>query len=359
MPQTINVTKTFLPSLSEYQDILRTAWDKSWLTNRGNLVVKLESKLKEYLNVHNFIAMANGTLPLQIAIKALNIKGEIITTPFSYVASTSTIVWEGCTPVFVDIHPEYLTIDETKIEAAITAKTSAILATHVFGNPCNVNSIEIIAKKHNLKVIYDAAHCFGVKYKGKSIFDYGDVSTCSFHATKLFHTGEGGAIFCSPDHFNVLYNHHNFGHNGPEKFHGLGINAKMSELQAAMGLAILPYMSEINQERCSLVKTYRNLLIHPKIELLKIRTDTEWNFSYFPIIFSNLGQLLRVKKGLEVNKIFPRRYFYPSLNTLPYIEGTTCKVSESISERILCLPLYYGLTSENVQKISKIVLSEL
>src|SRR5690606_31520110 len=154
---------------------------------RGVLVHELEDKLKGYLNVPHIIAMTNGTLPIQIAIKALGLRGEIITTPFSYVATTSSIVWEGCTPVFVDIHPEYLTIDELKIEAAITPKTTGILATHVFGNPCAVEKIETIAKKHNLKVIYDAAHCFGVTYKGKSIFEYGDVSTCSFHATKLFH----------------------------------------------------------------------------------------------------------------------------------------------------------------------------
>ena len=179
-------------------------------------------------------------MPLQIALKILGNKGEIITTPFSYVATTAAIVWENCTPVFVDIHPEYLTIDETKIEAAITDKTTAILATHVFGNPCNVVVIEAIAKKHNLKVIYDAAHCFEVKYNGKSIFDYGDVSTCSFHATKLFHTGEGGAMFSKNlDLQHQLFYSHNFGHNGPLAFHGLGINGKMSELQAAMGLSLI------------------------------------------------------------------------------------------------------------------------
>src|SRR5690606_1654385 len=190
----INVTKTFLPPQEEYNAILKRSWDKNWITNRGLLVQELEDELKDYLGVSNIIAMTNGTLPLQIAIKALGLKGDIITTPFSYVATTSSIVWEGCNPVFVDIHPEYLTIDETKIEAAITPKTTAILATHVFGNPCEVEAIDVIAKKHNLKVIYDAAHCFGVTYKGESLFNYGDVSTCSFHATKLFHTGEGGAL---------------------------------------------------------------------------------------------------------------------------------------------------------------------
>ena len=238
----IPVTKTFLPPQEEYQQILSRAWEKGWITNRGILVKELEEKLKSYLNVPNIIATTNGTLPLQIALKALGLKGEIITTPFSYVATTASIVWEDCTPVFVDIHPEYLTIDETRIEAAITSKTTAILATHVFGNPCEVEVIEAIAKKHDLKVIYDAAHCFGVKYKGKSIFRYGDVSTCSFHATKLFHTGEGGAIFTEMNNYmHKLFYTHNFGHKGQEDFEGLGINAKMSELQAAMGLAVFPY----------------------------------------------------------------------------------------------------------------------
>ena len=204
----INVTKTFLPPQEGYQAILREAWETGWITNRGLLVRRLEKQLKDYLDVPNIIATTNGTLPLQIAIKALGLTGEIITTPFSYVATTSSIVWEGCTPVFVDIHPEYLTIDETKIEASITSKTSAILATHVFGNPCAVEEIDRIAKKFDLKVIYDAAHCFGVSYNGESIFNYGDVSTCSFHATKLFHTGEGGALFCKDENYKALYFHH-------------------------------------------------------------------------------------------------------------------------------------------------------
>ena len=237
----IPVTKTFLPPQEEYQSILKRAWDKQWLTNRGELVLELEEKLKEYLSVKNILVTNNGTVPLQIALKLLADGGEVITTPFSYVASTASIVWENCTPVFVDIHPEYLTIDETKIESAITSKTTAILATHVFGNPCATEEIDRIASKHNLKVIYDGAHAFGVQYNGRSLFDYGDVSTCSFHATKLFHTGEGGALFCKDDVLNrKMYYSHNFGHKGQLDFHGLGINGKISELQAALGLSLLP-----------------------------------------------------------------------------------------------------------------------
>ena len=187
----IPVTKSFLPPIEEYMTQVKRAYDNEWLTNRGELVRELESKLTNYLRLDDskIICMNNGTIPIQIALKLLAKGGEVITTPFSYVATTATIVWENCTPVFVDIHPEYLTIDETKIEAAITYKTTCILATHVFGNPCNIEAIELIAKKYDLKVIYDAAHCFGVTYKGKSIFEYGDISTCSFHDSCLTSMG--------------------------------------------------------------------------------------------------------------------------------------------------------------------------
>ena len=356
----INVTKTFLPPQDEYQAILKRAWDTGWMTNRGVLVQELESTLKTYLGVSNIIATTNGTLPLQIAIKALGLQGEIITTPFSYVATTSSIVWEGCTPVFVDIDPDYLTIDETKIEAAITPNTSAILATHVFGNPCAVETIEAIAKKHKLKVIYDAAHCFGVTYKGESIFNYGDVSTCSFHATKLFHTGEGGAMFTKNNELHKqLFSHHNFGHDGPERFHSLGINAKMSEPQAAMGLAVFPYMDLILEERKKIVDIYNKAFETTELKLLKVRKDTAWNYSYYPVIFKDEKQLIKVKQALEKHSIFPRRYFYPSLNRLPYIEQQSMVVSESISIRVLCLPLYAGLAIEDLNQIINIVKEEL
>jgi dTDP-4-amino-4,6-dideoxygalactose transaminase len=350
----INVTKTFLPPEEVYQAILKRAWEAGWITNRGSLVLELEEKLKEYLGVSNMIAMTNGTLPLQIAIKALGLTGEIITTPFSYVATTSSIVWEGCTPVFVDIHPEYLTIDETKIEAAITSKTSAILATHVFGNPCAVEEIELIAKKHRLKVIYDGAHAFGVTYQGKSIFDYGDVSTCSFHATKLFHTGEGGAIFCKNDTMlNRLFYHHNFGHKGREDFQGLGINGKMSELQAAMGLGVLPYMEAIIAHRKKAVAYYNTYL--NGFLTIKFRENTQWNFSYYPILFENEQKLLKVMEKLNQVAIYPRRYFYPSLNTLPYLKKTIMPVSEDISKRILCLPLSHDISEAAQEQIVKLL----
>lgn len=352
----IPVTKTYLPSLEKYNTYLKRAWDKVWLTNRGELTLELEEKLKEKLNVNNIIITNNGTLPLQIALKLLGQNSEIITTPFSYVATTSAIVWENCTPVFVDIHPEYLTIDETKIETAITSKTTAILATHVFGNPCNIEKIELIAKKHNLKVIYDAAHCFGVNYHNQSLFNYGDVSTCSFHATKIFHTGEGGAMFCNEKAiYEKLFYSHNFGHNGPLDFHGLGINAKISELQSAMGLAVLDNIEHIFEERKKVVDFYNQNLNFNQLQSIKIRENTEWNYSYYPVIFNSEETLLQVLEALSKENIIPRRYFYPSLNTIKYTNGKTMPISESIASRILCLPLYVGLTEKNLIKIAQII----
>lgn len=351
----INVTKTFFPPLEEYQKQLERIWKNEWLTNRGELVLELEDKLKEYLSVSNILIMNNGTIPIQIALKLLGKGGEIITTPFSYVATTSSIVWENCTPIFVDIHPEYLTIDETKIEEAITDKTTCILATHVFGNPCNIEAIEQIAQKHNLKVIYDAAHCFGVQYKGKSIFEYGDVSTCSFHATKIFHTGEGGAIFCKEEALrHQIFYSHNFGHNGPLDFHGIGINGKISELQAAMGLSVLPHIHEIFEGRKRVVDFYDEHLDFSKIQKIRLREGTVWNYSYYPILFENEQMLLEAQRKLNDNNIFPRRYFYPSLNTLEFVESKKMIISESVASRILCLPLYKDLEINELNKIIKI-----
>jgi dTDP-4-amino-4,6-dideoxygalactose transaminase len=354
----IPVTKSFLPPIEKYMAQVQRAYNNEWLTNRGELVKELEQKLTDYLGLEEskILCMNNGTIPLQIAIKLLGNGGEIITTPFSYVATTAAIVWENCTPVFVDIHPEYLTIDETLIEAAITDKTTCILATHVFGNPCNVEEIERIAKKHNLKVIYDAAHCFGVRYKGKSIFEYGDVSTCSFHATKLFHTGEGGAIFCKdPELFHQIFYSHNFGHNGPLTFHGLGINGKISELQAAMGLAVLPHMEAIYQGRAKAVTYYNEHLDWNKLQKIELLEGTTWNYSYYPILFEDEAALTVAQTKLNEEQIFPRRYFYPSLNNLCYINEKIMKISESVASRVLCLPLYNSLELMQIQRICSLI----
>jgi dTDP-4-amino-4,6-dideoxygalactose transaminase len=352
----IPVTKTFLPPQEEYNSYVKRAWDNVWLTNRGELTLELEDKLKNYLDVTHITVTNNGTMPIQIALKLFGKGGEIITTPFSYVATSAAIVWENCTPVFVDINPEYLTIDETKIEAAITPKTTAILATHVFGNPCHIEAIEGIAKKHNLKVIYDAAHCFGVKYNNESVFNFGDVSTCSFHATKLFHTGEGGAMFCNDDKIqHELYYSHNFGHDGPLAFHGLGINAKISELQSAMGLAVFPYIDHIITERKKVTDFYNSNLNFKNIKALKIRENTDWNYSYYSIIFDSEDTLLNVLEELQKENIVPRRYFYPSLNTIDYTKGEKMPISESIASRIVCLPLYVGLSENELEKITHII----
>ena len=353
----IPVTKTFLPPQEEYNNFLLKIWESNQIANLGALHINLTDRLKDYLSVKNLILTANGTLPLQLALRSLAHKGEVITTPFSYIATVSTIVWENCTPVFVDIHKDYLTIDESKIEAAITDKTTAILATHVFGNPCNVEAIDHLAKKYNLRVIYDGAHAFGVKYKDRSIFNYGDVSTCSFHATKLFHTGEGGAIFCKNNELNEeLFYRHNFGHDGPLKFQGLGINAKMSELQAGMGLAVLPYIEKIITGRERIVKMYDTEIDFKSLKRFKIREGTKWNNCYYPIILSSEVEVLALEKELNKKKIFPRRYFYPSLNNIPYLKSKkNMEISENVAKKILCLPLYHSLRREQVMDIISII----
>ena len=353
----INVTKSFLPPIDEYMSQVQRAYDNNWLTNRGELVVELEQELKKYLSIDNsqILCMNNGTVPLQIALKLLGNRGEIITTPFSYVATTTSILWESCKPVFVDIHPEFLTIDENKIEAAITSKTTCILATHVFGNPCNIDKIERIAEKNNLKVIYDAAHCFGVKYNGKSIFEYGDISSCSFHATKIFHTGEGGATFCKEKElFKKITLAHSFGHINDEHIQ-IGINGKMSELNAAMGLSVLKYADEIIEKRKQNFLVYEENLSHLFLTQ-RIRDKTDINFSYIPLIFKTEDELNHTIENLNNNNIYPRRYFYPSLNTLNYYKGqTNCPISEKIANSIICLPNYHDLSKSEIKSICDLI----
>lgn len=355
----INVTKPFLPDIEEYVSKLNGIWARNWLTNDGPVLNELELKIKNYLGLDHFIITSNGTIALQIAIKALELSGEIITTPFSYVATTSSIVWEGCEPVMVDIECDTLNIDPKKIEAAITDKTSAILATHVFGNSCNIDEIEKIAKRNNLKVIYDAAHCFGTKYKGKSIFNYGDISTSSFHATKLFHMVEGGGLFCnSPELLRKMALLRNFGHITPTEFGSVGINGKNSEFHAAMGLCNIEKIDSFMQERKLLVERYLTYL--SSIENLKFPIQApkcEINNAYFPVIFEDEETLLLVISKLNEHSIYPRRYFYPSLNELNYINKSyEVPNSTGISKRILCLPLYNTLSFEEIDLICRIVL---
>jgi dTDP-4-amino-4,6-dideoxygalactose transaminase len=352
----INVTKPFLPPIEEYQEYLKNIWQREWLTNNGPLVNELELQLKDYLGLNHMLFLGNGTIALQIAIKALDLKGEIITTPFSYVATTSSIVWENCTPVFVDIDVESLNIDPSKIEAAITPETSAILATHVYGNPCDVEAIDKLAKKHHLKVIYDAAHCFGTNFKGRSVFAYGDVSTTSFHATKLFHTVEGGAVFTNDaELLKKMAFLRNFGHFGNE-FASIGINGKNSEIHAAMGLCNLKYIGEILKARAFCKEIYDDKLVHLDIGKVKIGKDVTWNQAYYPVIFESEKKLLQSVEILNNNWVYPRRYFYPTLSKLNYVKPQDTPIADDIAKRILCLPLYYGLKEEEIAFVARLLL---
>lgn len=354
----INVTKTFLPPYEEYNEQLKRAWNKSWITNNGELAQELEGLLNDYLQTQHLLYASNGTIVLQIALKALGITGEVITTPFSYVATTTAVLWENCTPIFVDIRNDNFCIDENKIEAAITDRTQAILATHVYGHPCNVDAIEKIAIKHNLKVIYDAAHAFGTKYKGTSIFNYGDVSTCSFHATKVFHTGEGGCMVTKDAALaEQMMHYRQFGHIGDQYF-SMGINAKNSEMHAAMGLCNLKYIDQILDNRKEKWLIYADRLKEQGFQLLEIGKDIDYNYAYFPIIFSSEVQMMETIKALNEKGIMPRRYFSPALNTLHYVDYQPCPIAESIASRILCLPLYYDLATEDQDQIINTILSQ-
>jgi dTDP-4-amino-4,6-dideoxygalactose transaminase len=353
----INVTKSFLPPKEEYQAYLSSIWETSWLTNNGPLVVELEKKISDYLDEKYFSFLGNGTIALQIAIKALDLSGEIITTPFSYCATTTSILWENLKPVFVDINPIDFNINADLIEASITKNTSAILATHVYGNPCNIEKIALIAKKHKLKVIYDAAHAFGVKYKGKSLLSYGDISTCSFHSTKVFHTIEGGSIVChSPELFDKIKLLRSFGHI-LDDYHIAGINGKNSEFHAAMGLCNLNHLDKIIQDRKSIFRLYDAQLNWQNLYKPTEKDENlEYNFAYYPVVFENDEITEKVISKLNQENIYPRRYFFPSLNKLNYIvNNTKCSVSESISTRVLSLPLYPDLAPEIVSKISSII----
>jgi dTDP-4-amino-4,6-dideoxygalactose transaminase len=354
----IPVTKPFLPPIEEYQHYLRDIWTRNLLTNNGPLVNELELKLKDYLAVRHLLFVTNGTIAIQLAIKALGLAGEIITTPFSYVATNSSIVWEGCVPVFVDIDAKSCNIDPQRIEDAITPRTSAILATHVYGIPCDIPAIQEIARRRNLKVVYDAAHAFGVRIKNKSLLDHGDMSTCSFHATKLFHTVEGGAVVTRDAELAVRIAYmRNFGHDGPERFAEVGINGKNSELHAAMGLVNLNYLNQIIAKRKLLSEHYDRFL--PSFSGVKpvIGDDVEYNYAYYPVLFDSEELLLKVVAALNQNSIYPRRYFYPSLEKLPYVhQKKKCEVTEATARRVLCLPLFDTLTQEEIGIIFQIIL---
>ncbi len=347
-----------MPPKDEYTALLYGIWERVWLTNDGPLVHELENRLKSKLDVQELQFVANGTLGLQIGLKALEITGEVITTPFSYVATSSVLCWRELTPVFVDIDPGSFNIDPYLIEEKITEKTSAILATHVFSNPCDIDRIYAVAKKYNLKVIFDAAHCFASKYKGESVLNFGDVSMISFHATKLFHTVEGGAVVCgSAELAKKMRYQANFGHAGPEAYRNVGINGKNSEFHAAMGLTNLKYVDKILAKRKRDYEYYQSQLSDCSVRFQRINPNGESNYSYVPILFKTELDLLKAKDELEKNDIYPRRYFYPGLHRLPYVKPIKLSVMEDISSRILCLPQFYELTQEQIDLVVKTIRS--
>ncbi len=358
----VYVTMPSLAPLQEYVELLKGVWERGILTHNGPLVQQLEKEISKKLNLHNFLTVTNGTVAIQMAIKALELKGEIITTPFTWIATVSAIKWEGCTPVFCDIDTETLNIDPNKIEALITSKTVAIMPVHVFGNPCDIDTIEKIAQKYKLKVIYDGAHAIGSTFKGKSLLTYGDVTTTSLHATKLLNTGEGGGCITTNDDLNnKLKRIRFFGHNETKNIIEDGFNGKMTEVHAALGLVNLKYYDEVLNDRKEKYKLYKNLLNGIKYLSFQIEKFGESNFSYFPIIFESEAQLLNVEKALNNHNIFPRRYFYPSVNTYKDIFTEYIKMpnSENIASRILCLPLYFDLPKEEIYNIVQIIKDNL
>ena len=354
----INVTRSFLPPREEFDAWMDKVYAGRVLTNNGPIHKELEETLCDRFKMPHLRLLANGTLALQLAIRALGITGKVITTPFSYVATTSSILWEGCEPVFVDVDPKTCCIDTSLIESAITPDVTAILATHVYGIPCDVEAIDTLAKKHGLKVIYDAAHAFDVEYKGKSILSYGDASILSFHATKLFHTVEGGAVVLhDAEADKKLCLLRSFGHIYDEHF-CLGINAKMSEVHAAMGMAVLPHVEQIIMHRKKSAKLYDHML-EDKVERPTAPEGTALNYGYYPILLGSGQAREQVMTALATEGIFARRYFFPSLDSLPYISSPACQISRSISDRVICLPLYSELADEEVALIARIVVSAL
>lgn len=363
----IPVTKPFFPNREKLDKYIDGIYERQWLTNNGQLVQELTCRLEEYLGVENLLLVANGTLALQIAYRALGVSDarqdqfpEAITTPFTFIATASSLKWEGVKPVFADIDPDTWCLDPANIDAAVTPNTRAIVPVHVFGNACDVEKIDCIAQKHNLKVIYDASHAFGVQYMGQSLLKHGDAATLSFHATKLFHTGEGGAIvFKRKADLERAKKMINFGITGPETIEELGINAKMNELQAAMGLCVLDEMEEILNARAKVWKKYENAL-SKKLHLQAKNDMLDYNYAYFPVVFESEEQTVRVAATLKKNGVLARRYFFPSLETISSLGDCKIhKVSSNIASRVLCLPIFSELCQSDQDLILKVIKSEL
>lgn len=353
----IFVTQPSLPPLSEYVHLLEGVWERGILTHNGPLVQQLEKDLLEYLKIKNLVAVTNGTIAIQLAIRALDLSGEIITTPFTWIATVSAIKWERCKPVFVDVQPDTLNIDPQKIEERITENTSAILPVHVFGNPCDIEAIQKIADKHKLKVIYDAAHAMCVNYKGRSILEYGDISATSFHATKIFQSGEGGACITTYDTLNErLRRLRFFGHDDNKEIVEDGMNGKMTEIHAALGLANLKWINAVLKDRREKYELYMDLLGKCGfITFQKFNSDS-YNYSYMPVLFETESRMLETADRLNRHNIYPRRYFYPSLNTVEVLEvKEEFPVSVDLASRILCLPLFYTLKKTDIEYICSLI----
>ena len=354
-PHTHPVTRPFLPPVESFQSRVEGIFASGWLTNDGACVTRLEEQLQVLLALPEVNVVSSGTMALHLAIRALDLSGEILTTAFSYIATTSSIHWSGCRPVFVDIEADGYNIDLEDLERKITPQTSAILATHCFGIPCDVEGIQRIAERHRLKVIYDGAHAFGTLVNGQSVFHWGDASTCSFHATKLFHTVEGGMVVAKSaavaQRVRLL---RNFGHNGEERFTEFGTNGKNSEVHAAMGLAILPHVDQILAQRRMQAETYHSALSATTLRLPPVHNPS-WNCAYYPVVFDQEQHCIAVKAQLAEHGILTRRYFHPSLNRIATENPVACPRAESLSERILCLPMYHELTQEDAASIGRLV----
>jgi len=355
----VYVTMPTLAPLGDVDAYLAQIWRSGVMTHNGPLVQQFERDFSAWAGVKRTVAVCNGTLAIQLAIRALDLPtgGEIITTPFTFIATTSSILYEGYKPVFVDVDPETLNMDPSNIEAAITDKTVAILPVHVFGNPCDCERIDAIAAKHGLKVIYDAAHAVGVSVNGRSVFAYGDISTTSFHATKLLNTSEGGGIFARNEDVDArLRELRFFGYDSAKDVARIGTNAKMTEVNAAIGLANLKLMDAILADRRRKYGLYKEIL-SSSAALGFQRIDDSCNRSYFPVIFKTEDELLKVDAGLKELNVFARRYFWPSVNTYKRIcpDADKCMISEDVANRILCLPLYYSLPIGDVGTIAESV----
>lgn len=359
-PDPIYITRPFVAPLDTYTKLLDSVWQSQWFTNNGPLVRQLERDLCNRLSISNTILVNNGTIALHVALKALDLpKGTILTTPFTWIATASSIVWEGHIPQFVDVDPLTFNIDVTKVEAAITSDTVAIVAVHVFSNPCDVEALETISQKYNLPILYDAAHAFGVRTGNRSIFEWGDISTASFHATKVFNTAEGGGVFCNTTALQErVRSIRDFGFNSHREIQMVGTNAKMSELHAALGLANLPLVDIAIEKRRKLTEQYTHTLSNTVV--FQQYDPKSYNYAYMPIVLQSEHQLRNVVEHLQRHNVFPRRYFHPSLSSLKHLfPEQGCPVAESLANRILCLPLYPDLSLEMVEQIAHLVIEAL